>query len=499
LLPVLAYLAFVLCHNITAPWTLEDNYNGAIYSQAAHNYLRAGLLRTAGVPSVLYFGPLPIPAKGYYVHHPCLLPMAVAGAFAILGEHEWSARLIPITASLLTAVLVWLLVWDCAGARAASLSAAIFATLPMELNYGEMVNFEPVALFWMVGALLMLRYWQNKGKPVWRNLMLTTLFFGLWTEWLGYFFAIIMALHFLITARKKRPGLSLLILAMAAVSGILFLLQIRLVNPAAWEDVGKAFRFRLSEQGATGMTFTWWEWAQTVGMYQRGLIPPFQWLIACIGTVYILRRRFYLEGMRFLAWASGCLFLMDAVYIVAFRNASYIHDYAGFYFIAPVSIMGGLLLDVFANWIDRFARERFFERIGSVVVCAIIAFLAVTGYSAALKFDSQFYILDGDRPEPPNLIPDLGRLIAKTFPENTKVLCNFDPYCSALPYYAQRSIVNNVATPDDWQSALARLQTPLGGVIWLDAPEASEIISSLKQETAQTVDVDGIRFCIWKP
>jgi len=494
-LPVVVFLSAALCHDIDAPWTLEDNYNGAIYSQAAHNYLRAGLFVTAGVPAVLYFGPLPIPPKAYYVHHPCLLPLTVAALFSVLGEKEWVARLVPITASVLTAVLLWLLVRNCAGARTATLSAAIFATLPMELHYGEMVNFEPLALLWMMAALLALRYWQQSGKPIWRVLMLASFFLGLWTEWLGYFFALLVAFYFLGSGRKNQRGWALLLLGMAAISGILFLLQIRHVNPAAWSNAGSAFLFRISRTGATGATFTWLEWLGTIALYLNGLIPPFQWALAIAGVICLFRHQIHLEGARFLAWASGCLFVMDAGYMLGFRNASYIHDFAGFYFIAPVSIMGGVALNAFVVWMGGLVREMSLVRMGSVVVCAVVVFLAVTGYPAALKFDSQFDILDGEKPEPPTLIPDLGRLIARTFPADTKVLCNFDPYASNLPYYAQRTIVNNLMTYKDWKAAATAKHC--GGIIWVDDPGASEIMSELAAK--RIVDLDGIRFCLWTP
>ncbi|GEM_PF-827229 len=495
LLPVALFLVLALSHDLAAPWTLEDNYNGAIYSQAAHNYLRAGLVATACVPAVLYFGPLPIPPDGYYVHHPCLLPLTVAGMFSILGEKEWVARLVPIGASLLTLCFLWLLVRHCAGARTATLAAGIFATLPMELHYGEMVNFEPVALFWMVTALLVLRYWQQTGRPVWRVLLFVAIFFGLWTEWTGYFFALLIAFYFLGAGPKR--GWPALVLALAALSGAVFLLQIHHVDPEAWSDAGHAFLFRLGRQGATGTAFTWGQWTSTVFFSLIGLIPLFQWALAIAGTIYFFRRQRHLEGSRYLAGAAGCLFVLDLGYMVGFRNASFIHDFAGFYFTAPVAMMGGVALNAFVIWMGGLVREMALARMGSLIVCMVLALLALTGYPAALKFDSQFEILDGDTPEPKTLIPDVGRLIGRTFPPDAVVLCNFDPYDSNVPYYAQRTVVTNLSTFDEWKQA--EVPGHSGGVIWMHAPGASEILSNLGKESERIVNVDGVRFCLWVP
>jgi 4-amino-4-deoxy-L-arabinose transferase-like glycosyltransferase len=138
---------------------MNVDYNGAVWSQAAHNILRAGLIATWGQSSAYYFGPLPIPPSGYYLHHPPGLHLVLTALFALFGEHEWVARMLPISCSLASVILLWLLARSCVGIRAASLSAAVFACLPMELLYGKMVNFEPIVLMLILGALLCLRYW----------------------------------------------------------------------------------------------------------------------------------------------------------------------------------------------------------------------------------------------------------------------------------------------------------------------------------------------------
>jgi LmbE family N-acetylglucosaminyl deacetylase len=102
---VFIWLATALSANITRPWINALDYNGAVWSQSAHNILRAGLAETLGASSGFYFGPLPIPAWGYYLHHPPLLHLVITALFAVLGEHEWVARLLPIGCSLTSVIL----------------------------------------------------------------------------------------------------------------------------------------------------------------------------------------------------------------------------------------------------------------------------------------------------------------------------------------------------------------------------------------------------------
>ena len=61
---VLIWLAVALSWDMRRPWVEGVDYNGAVWSQAAHNILRAGLAETWGASSGFYCGPLPIPAWG---------------------------------------------------------------------------------------------------------------------------------------------------------------------------------------------------------------------------------------------------------------------------------------------------------------------------------------------------------------------------------------------------------------------------------------------------
>lgn len=59
---ILISLALALSAEINRPFINGVDFNGAVWSQSAHNILRAGLIETSGASSGFYFGPLPIPA-----------------------------------------------------------------------------------------------------------------------------------------------------------------------------------------------------------------------------------------------------------------------------------------------------------------------------------------------------------------------------------------------------------------------------------------------------
>ena len=109
-------------------------------------------------------------------------------------------------------------------------------------------------------------------------------------------------------------------------------------------------------------------------------------------------------------------------------------------------------------------------------------------------------MLDGFAREPSNLIPDVGRHLAKTFSADTTILCNFDPYYSSLSYYAKRPIVPNLGSSTEWNAVAADLREgDVGGILWLGASSTADILAGLPTHEIVPVEIDGVSFAIWKP
>lgn len=503
-----AFLAVCFYRGIHVPWVENDNYYGAIYAQAAHNNLRAGVLATGGVPATLYFGPLPIPVDAFYVHHPTLLPLLVTASFALFGEAEWSARLVPVLCSLLSMIFLWLFVRDAVNRRAATLSAAVFATLPMELHYGDMVDFEPCLVMLMLAALLCLRYWLARDRALWMWLAGVCCFFAVWMDWPGYLFVLSLTAWFLWRwikgAPRKFAGFALALLGICGASGVVFLLQIRHVNPSAWSDLWTALTMRLGNGVATGSSgaeqagnvhFTFVEWCRTVahGIRADYTIPPL--VLVVLGAVLVWLKPS--GGFRQAGWGAWHMIVAGALYVVILRNESYIHDFCAFYFIASIAVLAGLAFEGALGWMEKSAK--LFQPMRAPVVLAAVCWMAWNGVTQEQKLRTPFYMLDGVTAEPQNLIPDLGKKLAQAFSQETTILCNFDPYTSVLPYYAQRTVLNNLTSFEYWKDEMKQDRGPFGGIIWLDAPDASEILTTVPPNELVPFDLDGFRFAFWRP
>jgi 4-amino-4-deoxy-L-arabinose transferase-like glycosyltransferase len=507
-LAALGFLTASLFHTIKVPWVEEDNVFGAFYSQAAHNLLRAGPRVTGGVPATLYFGPLPIPPDAYYVHHPVLVPLMVTAAVVIFGETEWAVKLAPIFCSLLSALFLWLLVSDAIGKRAAALVVAFFVTLPMELHYGDMVDYEPFLVMWTLAALLSLRYWQvGRGKQ-WAIAASFCCFCALWTDWPAYLFVTGIAISLWLKKQTSLRRFAVALFSMAALSAGLFLLQIRHANPAAWRDLWTAITMRLGtgvQPGSSGIApaaashFGFGEWVRKIceSLGQDYLLLT--WVLVLTGAIYLIRNR-KSPGFRWLGWAVLQMAVAGIVYMLVLRNWSYVHDWASFFCIGSIAILGGLGLESVWAWMERRSRTEILRPAAAVATFGLLVWLGAAGFARAEEQRSQLLMLDGTVGEPTNLIPDVGRYLAKTFPEDTMILCNFDPYYSSLSYYAQRTIVPNLGGSTEWNAAASDAGTRgVGGIVWLAAPSASEILHTLPKDQIVPVEIDGIRFALWKP
>ena len=493
---VLVWLAAVLLADIDRPWIGAIDYNGAVWSQSAHNILRAGLTETLGASSGFYFGPLPIPAWGYYLHHPPLLHLAITALFAVFGEHEWVARLLPIGCSLTSVVLLWLLVRSCVGTRTATLSAAVFACLPMALRYGQMVNFEPCVLMLILGALLCLRYWTVSGKAKWKHAALGLVLIGLWVDWAMYIFVVSLCVCWLSRSRDTKRFAKVLLIA-ALVSAACYFIRIRLVRPDAWQNLAHTLVVRLGYD--SGDQFTELQWLTRVLGSLVVHFLPLGWILAAVGALAAFRARRYDENLLWLFRACVCVCVMGALFVGVFQNDSYIHQYLSFYLLAPVAIMAGIALDRLIKFFQVNFTPSKFALLGELLVCAIIVAMGTHGIFQTRELQQQFRILDHRTSEPPNLIPELGTAIRKDFPPGTRVLCNFLPqYGPQLAYYAQREILNNLWDYGSWRRYLNDSGKPVGGVVWMGPKSSHDLIAKLPRGSRRFLRVGNLSFCLWK-
>jgi hypothetical protein len=318
----------------------------------------------------------------------------------------------------------------------------------------------------------------------------------MWTDWLGYLLVVMLAMQLVGKRSRAALRMAVLLLIVAFISGLAFMLQIHLAMPGAWEELYQAFRERSGHGDLSGGTFTASQWLRTEYTDLTSLFNPLAWILAAAGAIIAVTGRDRLTVREAsLLHIGAMLFLMDAIYVCLLRNQSYIHDFAGFYFLAPVAIYSGFLIE----WLLRKVGFRW-SGVLSVAACLLAAGLIWWGVRSLETIDTQFCILDDDDTEPAMLMPDVGRLIDRSFAADAVVICNFDQYYSPLPYYARRVMTNNMHEYADWERSVSdALPQPAGGIVWTGARDAAELIKHLPSTETRPVTVDGIPFLLWLP
>jgi hypothetical protein len=364
-----------------------------------------------------------------------------------------------------------------------------------------MVNFEPIVLMLILGALLCLRYWHLSTNSFWQTAAFGLLVIGMWVDWAMYIFVVVLCVWWFLNSNATHRRFARAVLFAALISGFLYLISIRLLRPDAWGDLNNAFFFRIgSGSGApVGLApkhFTEVQWIKRVATSLISHFPPLSWVLAAIGGTVILQVRRCNEGLRWLGWACLTVFMMDAIFLGVFQNASYIHPYIAYYLVAPISIMAGVALNHLITQMGAFPVPQF-RGVAVYIVCILLVAAGISGELRARGLEKQSRILDYKALEPPNLIPELGKAIRGNFASDTHILCNFR-YSPQLNYYAQRDLINGLAEYRSWKKYLEGSPQRVGGVVWMGSITAEDIVTELPAGTKRFVKLGDVSFCFWK-
>ena len=341
---VVAVAALLLCRGITAPFLGWHELNSAMYSQFARNHIQYGLAYTA-----LYctWGDTatPPPAPERYLNHPPLIALWTALPLVVLGDHEWTARLVPIAATLGSVVLLMVIVEGLGGPLLGVLAGFFFAALPLTVYFGRMIDHvAPVQFF----SLLMLHgYLQWSGLyPRGRRPRLGAFWYvtgavlGIGTGWAAVLPALLVcAWHGRRVARGSAEARLLPWLA-GAPAVALGAVVLHILAGCAW-DLGMLPALLAGRSlGGAGGAEPWSAWlaVQWLHLTRNFTLPGVvaAGVCACVLVARLVRPApsgtsptLPFEGG--LAAAVGLTGLHGLLYVVLFKNAAWHHDYWQFF------------------------------------------------------------------------------------------------------------------------------------------------------------------------
>jgi 4-amino-4-deoxy-L-arabinose transferase-like glycosyltransferase len=215
----------LLSIDISAPWRLVHEDNGAMQSTLALSHLRYGVGQTRAHN---LFIDRRTGARQSYTNHPPGVPLVLAAAFDLTGEESPAiARGVMIALSLGTLVLMfWILSFLFDDENLALTGCFIMATLPMQSFFGRMVNYEAPTLFF---ACLQLAAYLQYGRTRRRSALVLlggSIVAGGLFDWPSFFFSSAITVSALIDWRRgglsKGSADAFLTTALATSFGVLF-------------------------------------------------------------------------------------------------------------------------------------------------------------------------------------------------------------------------------------------------------------------------------------
>jgi 4-amino-4-deoxy-L-arabinose transferase-like glycosyltransferase len=470
---ILLLSAFLLTINLGQPWIGSDAHDGILFSAMARNYLRFGFAALKFGPAITMYTVESSSELQFYQHHPFLVPVMLAVNYATLGVSEAAARAMPVSFSLATVGVLFLLTRRLYGQTTALVATFIFATLPMITFFGRKVGYEAPSLFFiLLSVYLYLRVLEG-GSAKWLWYLAGSLTAGLLTDWQTFFLMPFLFLHFYLFGRNisRRLALSLVLIALPIAVLILIVLQVRSVNPADLQDTveqGKVYMGLIAKGDPEGAKFVETAVIFSFSTYVKQLTTRLDILFA---YPVLVSAAAGLWLLRYQGWEKGSIVLMLAgaglAPCLVFWRSVYIHWWDTYFLTAPIAVLAALSCVYLYGLVTRHmdTPSPTIPNTPAVFVQALFVGMVLAGAIPRLYelHQVQPRLLPEGQLEQVELIPGLGEAIARRTPADAHVLIALAASSSAasgVGYYSWRRLVWDTTDGNKLAAALAGVSRP---------------------------------------
>ena len=142
----------VLSHNLAKPFYGHHDWNGVYYGNIAKNYLNLGFLQTK-LGQVTNFKPQPNEPLNFYTHYPPLYPILLALFYRIFGTTDLVARLLSVSLTLGSFIIVYLIGFNLTRSKLASFASGLVMLTPMIRYFSKMPSQEALMIFLSVFSI----------------------------------------------------------------------------------------------------------------------------------------------------------------------------------------------------------------------------------------------------------------------------------------------------------------------------------------------------------
>ncbi len=351
------WFAAACVYQIGSPWLWgHDGFTGATFTQAARNSLRFGIVAQA--PFHRGFEP-PSPDV-YYTHHPMLLHAQLVAMYSLFGFQEWAGRLPSAIYAFGTWVLLFVLVRRFRDESTAVVACCLYASIPLQLSFPNMVNHEQGGLFWIMALLYAYLRWHESQQRIFAALALLFVSLAAQYDWPGYYIAFFIALHAsgaALGATQRSRDARVWRDPHARFVGVFSLVVLaNFFGFFAWiasvrgglDDMVQAFKTRTS----AWENFTKLQWEQLLDL-QGPIVVALcgAWLAAAL-VRWVRQLRSIPSGCHAIDFAVVSLLCAQLIHTYAFKNAAAIHCFWTYFLGAPLAIAGAQVLVDGARWLS---------------------------------------------------------------------------------------------------------------------------------------------------
>lgn len=426
-------LAFAgLAHRAGSPWLGVGDWNGALWSVFARNFLRYGY-SPLKFGHAYFAGPLPTEVS-YYTHHSVFITVILTELYRLFGIHETVARLAASVVTILTAAMTYVLVKEHFDSRTALFATVTIALCPLTMCFGRMYNHEVFELFWFVTSAWAYLRWTKTRTPRDLALLGICVFLAALTAWPGYYLVVVLPLHhrFAFPRNRDRRALTRMLIAIALFAFGIFVVHGYLIK-------GSTLFVELKNSCAKGWFYNRVDWGDsftTREFLRTELQRSVTWFtapIVALAAVGVGCAVGHMIAQRRVDAAHGALFMLlifGASHLLLFKQEAMGHDYYLYYLLPGVAMAAGLAMKEMS--VARIAAP---WRIGTV--SAIIIAFVVLSAETTLPIhrertpDREFY-------------KELGEWMQQNTAFTDHVLLNFKVEGPFLMYYADRDVVESV-------------------------------------------------------
>jgi hypothetical protein len=434
---LLLVIFFLFTRERTRPFIGHHDWDNVTWVNAAENYQRYGLW-DARLQQIRNVQPAPPEEWIVYQNHPPGISLITLATIESFGNTEFTARLAPIFASLVTVALLFALVQRYSDSSTAMLSIAFFGLSPILIYFSGKIGHEQ---FTLLLVLLFLNLHQRRPQrlsALWSIAVGILGFIGAFIGWGWYLFVGFFFLFQWWKARIQGFRRYLGLWVGTGLGGISLLVLSIVQQPDFLQTLLDAFLIRTTNtDNAEPITATAW----FIQMGSRLL-----WLATPVVPLFTLVVGYLAWRRRDKANADGLsvLFVAGGTFALLFWQGSYIHSYYLYYIFAPLSAWAamGFMYVLYAYGSPPKLLWR------SVLTLMLLAFLG-----GSYQWGTELFAHDLNEQR-----YSWGIQVAERTDPDERVISNIPPQGPHIGYYARRVVIYDVSEeefletprPENW-------------------------------------------------